>query len=221
MAPSAEPPVSAGSTRTACADLTGPTGAPNLRDRRIRTVCADFPSLTTGGTPRNSPDLWLRGTCGSVLLGAESERAGAEHELLLEREVEVGVACELIAEVKAGAGAFALVVGPAGVGKTRLLRETLVRELERDFAFGVVRQLFEPKVSGTAPAAGAGCSRMRRSWRRRCSMLAMVNALVATARMRCGLVCTTGGLFRAFPSAPGCAASRGGWHPGRGRHPGR
>ena len=81
---------------------------------------------------------------------------------LLEREVELGVARELIAGAKAGGGALALVEGAPGVGKTRLLREVSVlareagleiagaraSELERDFAFGVVRQLFEPRVSG-------------------------------------------------------------------------
>src|SRR5262245_66281655 len=56
--------------------------------------------------------------------------------------------------------AVALVQGPAGIGKTRLLVETRERagsegfrvlsarggELERELPFGVVRQLFEPVV---------------------------------------------------------------------------
>ena len=65
-----------------------------------------------------------------------------------------------------GSGGLALVEGPAGVGKSSLLREavTVARrlgfdtanarasELEREFAFGLVRQLFEPKLA----AADAG-----------------------------------------------------------------
>ncbi|MFI8294240.1 AAA family ATPase [Streptomyces sp. NPDC085614] len=61
-----------------------------------------------------------------------------------------------------------LAQGPAGIGKTRLLAEARGQaveagarvaaaragELERDFALGVVRQLFEPLLSG--PDAGDG-----------------------------------------------------------------
>ena len=71
-----------------------------------------------------------------------------------ERELEeLGRVC---AATRQGEGAAAIVEGPAGIGKTRLLAaagesaDDLVvlraraSELERDFAFGVVRQLLEP-----------------------------------------------------------------------------
>src|SRR5206468_2428569 len=60
-----------------------------------------------------------------------------------------------------GAGQFLVLEGTAGIGKTRLLTETRTlaarqgfrvlaargSELEREFAFGVVRQLLEPTLT--------------------------------------------------------------------------
>jgi DNA-binding CsgD family transcriptional regulator len=82
-------------------------------------------------------------------------------EALLERELELKTLAEGLDRACAGDGTLLLVQGPAGVGKTVLAREaraaasrTRVRpleargsELERPFAFGVVRQLLEPLVS--------------------------------------------------------------------------
>lgn len=81
---------------------------------------------------------------------------------LLERESEVASVTAAIGAAADGAGALLLVRGPAGIGKTRLVEaardeasvcgiRTLVArggQLERDFAFGVVRSLFEPVVRG-------------------------------------------------------------------------
>ena len=64
----------------------------------------------------------------------------------------------------AGGGTLLLVEGPAGVGKTELVREARAAavqagvtpleargsELEQPFAFGIVRQLLEPMI-GEAP----------------------------------------------------------------------
>ncbi|MEO6996675.1 MAG: AAA family ATPase [Terracoccus sp.] len=96
---------------------------------------------------------------------------------LWEREREIGVLKELIADASAGAGRLALVEGVAGIGKSRLVGEaqTLAGaagfqvltarggELEQQFPFGIARQLFErtltdPQVrerwlSGAAGAA--------------------------------------------------------------------
>ena len=83
---------------------------------------------------------------------------------LRERERELGTLREGLERACAGAGTLLLVEGPAGVGKTELVREAraaAVRarvtpleargsELEQPFAFGVVRQLLEPMV-GEAP----------------------------------------------------------------------
>jgi DNA-binding CsgD family transcriptional regulator len=77
---------------------------------------------------------------------------------LLEREQEVASLDALVRGAASGKAGVALVEGPPGIGKTRLLREARARageagfrvlfarggELEREFPFGVVRQLFEP-----------------------------------------------------------------------------
>ncbi len=77
---------------------------------------------------------------------------------LVERDAELGRLRELIARTREGVGALVVVEGPPGIGKTRLLERaramaaeagfTRLRaragELERDFSYGVVRQLFDP-----------------------------------------------------------------------------
>jgi DNA-binding CsgD family transcriptional regulator len=98
---------------------------------------------------------------------------------LLERERELAELDRLINEANAGRGRLVLVEGPAGIGKSELLAAVRRRarsqevtvlsarpsELDREFPFGVVRQLFEPVVSepervaalmrGAAALAGA------------------------------------------------------------------
>jgi DNA-binding CsgD family transcriptional regulator len=85
---------------------------------------------------------------------------------LLERERELQLIDEAIARVREGTGATLVIEGPAGIGKTALLRaareraggarlSTLSgagRELEQGFAFGVARQLFEPALRSFEPA---------------------------------------------------------------------
>ena len=84
---------------------------------------------------------------------------------LLEREAELEALDALIADAGEGRGRLALVEGPAGIGKTRLLEEAAGRavgrattvlaarggELEQDFGFGIVRQLFEPELVRAGP----------------------------------------------------------------------
>lgn len=78
---------------------------------------------------------------------------------LLEREGELERIEAAIDRGCAGRGAVVLVEGPAGIGKTALLREAgriadgrmtvlsaRATQLEREFAFGAVRQLLEPPV---------------------------------------------------------------------------
>ncbi|HEX2232588.1 MAG TPA: AAA family ATPase, partial [Thermoleophilaceae bacterium] len=81
---------------------------------------------------------------------------------LVDREQELQTLLSLIDAAAGGRGGIAFLEGPAGIGKTRLLaaaREIAEdrgmgvltatgSELERDFPFGVVRQLFEPTVAG-------------------------------------------------------------------------
>jgi DNA-binding CsgD family transcriptional regulator len=79
---------------------------------------------------------------------------------LFERERELGQIEALIEEAGALAGHVVVIEGPAGIGKSQLLAEARERaaasmatlsarasELERDFPFGVVRQLFEGAVA--------------------------------------------------------------------------
>jgi DNA-binding CsgD family transcriptional regulator len=93
---------------------------------------------------------------------------------LLERDRELGVLDGLVRDALEGRPAVAVVEGPAGIGKTRLLAEAREKaratgftvlaarasDLERELPFGVVRQLFEPVLadgsqflSGSAAAA--------------------------------------------------------------------
>ena len=85
--------------------------------------------------------------------------------VLLEREGEIESLATLVDAVGAGSGGLAWIDGPAGIGKTRLLDSAAALaeerglaalqarggELEREFPYGVVRQLFEPRLA----AAGA------------------------------------------------------------------
>jgi DNA-binding CsgD family transcriptional regulator len=85
---------------------------------------------------------------------------------LLERDPEVATIDEALSAAKGGAGRVVLFQAPAGLGKSSLLDaarrraadagfEPLAargRELEREFSFGVARQLFEARM-WAAPAA--------------------------------------------------------------------
>jgi hypothetical protein len=84
----------------------------------------------------------------------------AREDLLLERDRELGLLGWLLSEAAAGRAHLAVIEGPAGIGKTRLVSEArrnavdtgfkvLAAQgalLEPDFPFGVVRQLFEADV---------------------------------------------------------------------------
>lgn len=86
--------------------------------------------------------------------------------LLLEREHELEAVGDAIARASGGAGGMVLIEGPPGVGKSRLLAaaRNLARDrgmrvleargavLEREFVFGVVRQLFEPAAIAVSDA---------------------------------------------------------------------
>jgi DNA-binding CsgD family transcriptional regulator len=85
---------------------------------------------------------------------------------LLERGAELAVIAEQLAAARRGAGCLLMVEGPAGIGKTRLVRAACdgaracdmavltarAGELERGLPYGVVRGLFEELVV-RAPAA--------------------------------------------------------------------
>jgi DNA-binding CsgD family transcriptional regulator len=81
--------------------------------------------------------------------------------LLLERAYELELLQSAIADARDGSGRIVIIEGPAGIGKSALLDQarTLAaeaglrvlaargNELEREFAFGVARQLFEMPVA--------------------------------------------------------------------------
>lgn len=81
---------------------------------------------------------------------------------LLEREDQLELVERLLFDAREGHGVLVLFKGPAGIGKSRLLGAAcedaeahgvqVLRarggELERDFSYGVVRQLFEARLAG-------------------------------------------------------------------------
>jgi DNA-binding CsgD family transcriptional regulator len=88
-------------------------------------------------------------------------KGAASTQQLLERSEELARIESALTEARAGRGRFVLIEGPPGIGKTALLAAARTAaaeggmrvlrsrgaELERDFAFGVVRQLFEPPLA--------------------------------------------------------------------------
>ena len=86
-------------------------------------------------------------------------------QALLERDSALAQVDQRLGGAVAGEGSLLLVEGPAGIGKTHLILAALRRgrelgldtlsargaELERDFAYGVVRQLFEAPVLAASP----------------------------------------------------------------------
>ncbi len=86
--------------------------------------------------------------------------AGPTEGALAERDEELSRLEAALSRAEAGEGGLVVVEGPAGIGKSRLLaaargmagarelRTLRARggELERDFAYGVVRQLFEREL---------------------------------------------------------------------------
>jgi predicted ATPase len=90
---------------------------------------------------------------------------------LVEREAELRAIADVLAPSTPAPHAVAVISGPAGIGKTRLLDALTLRagedgrylvlgaraaELETDLAWGVVRQLFAPVARDLArPAARA------------------------------------------------------------------
>ena len=85
---------------------------------------------------------------------------------MLERERELEALEEVLHRARLGDGGLVVVEGAAGIGKSRLMEELRERgaraglrvlaeqgsDLEREFAFGVVRQLFEARVHGPGGA---------------------------------------------------------------------
>jgi DNA-binding CsgD family transcriptional regulator len=85
--------------------------------------------------------------------------------LLLEREAQVAALDALAGAARGGDGRFVVIEGSMGIGKTRLLAEARAiagsagmrvlaargGEFEGEFAYGIVRQLFEPLLASANP----------------------------------------------------------------------
>ncbi|HEY1277780.1 MAG TPA: AAA family ATPase [Thermoleophilaceae bacterium] len=131
--------------------------------------------------PAAVPAAQLREPGAETLPTAQLREPGAETlptARLLERGTELETVGDVFARASGGAGGLVVIDGPAGVGKTALLEaaraeaaaaglltlQARAAELERAFAFGVVRQLFddairdspiEPQALFTGPARRA------------------------------------------------------------------
>ena len=89
---------------------------------------------------------------------------------LLDRDAEVAALAALLDATRSGEGRLVVIEGSAGIGKTRLLGEARVLavaaefdvltarggELEGQFAFGIVRQLFEAPLAALNAERRAG-----------------------------------------------------------------
>jgi AAA ATPase domain len=99
-------------------------------------------------------------------------------QALLERDAALAMIDRRLRDAIAGRGSLLLIEGPAGIGKTRLVlaagqhgRELGLTtlnargsELERDFAYGLIRQLFEaPLVAASPPERGRAPGRRGRA----------------------------------------------------------
>jgi DNA-binding CsgD family transcriptional regulator len=99
-------------------------------------------------------------TFGTSAVGWRQMKAAAATEPLLERNEELARIESALAEARARRGRFLVIEGPAGIGKTALLAAARTAaaeggmrvlrsrgtQMETNFAFGVVRQLFEPPL---------------------------------------------------------------------------
>ena len=133
-------------------------GTHRLRDleRPEHVFAVDHPDLPVSAEPRRAPTK--RSTSGDppVELSSLGIRAGPARPLL-ERDAELAALQAAVAAARAGEGRLVVLEGSAGIGKSSLLAESRAiasgagmrvlgaraGEHEAEFAFGVVRQLFE------------------------------------------------------------------------------
>jgi class 3 adenylate cyclase/DNA-binding CsgD family transcriptional regulator len=121
----------------------------------IEGLAGEFPPLSTREREKARPRIPRR--------RAEVQVATTP---LLEREAEVAALHAVVDGAASGAGRVVAIEGRAGMGKTRLVAEARAlatdvgfevlvarsADLEQEFAFGVVRQLFEPYLASLSTA---------------------------------------------------------------------
>ena len=140
-------------------------GMHRLRDlgRPEHVFALDHPDLPVSAEPRRA--LNKHSTPGDlpVELSSLGIRAGPARPLL-ERDGELAALQEAIAAARAGEGRLVVIEGSAGIGKSSLLAESRAiasgagmrvlgaraGEHEAEFAFGVVRQLFEQPLANAS-----------------------------------------------------------------------
>jgi DNA-binding CsgD family transcriptional regulator len=103
------------------------------------------------------------------MLQASVLPSGGSTVLLLEREAQVAALQALADAARGGGGRLVVIEGSAGIGKTRLLAEARAiagsagmrvlaargGEFEGEFAYGIVRQLFDALLASASPALRA------------------------------------------------------------------
>jgi class 3 adenylate cyclase len=135
-------------------DLAEALGLRDLGEHRLRDLDRperifelQYPGMATGFAPIET-------------LGVQPVGARVRAPSLVGREEELAAVESSLAAARSGTGTMLLVEGPAGIGKTSLLRAARERaaergmtvlharatELERDYPMGVARQALEPAI---------------------------------------------------------------------------
>ena len=121
--------------------------------------------LEVDGLPREFPPLSTRTTKPKPRIPRRRTDVQVSDTPLLEREAEVAALLAVVDAAQSGAGRVVAIEGRAGMGKTRLVAEARAladdagfevlvarsADLEQEFAYGVVRQLFEPFLASLPP----------------------------------------------------------------------
>jgi DNA-binding SARP family transcriptional activator/DNA-binding CsgD family transcriptional regulator len=139
--------------RTLLRDELGATPGPalvGLHEQLLRAEAAEPPARPAPGPATAAPAVVVAG-----------DPPPEDPSSLVEREREIAMLDAVLLEAGAGHGRVALIEGTAGIGKSRLLAEARRRamtgdaltlsargsQLEGEFPFGAVRQLFEAVAS--------------------------------------------------------------------------
>ena len=131
-------------------------------------------AVCVGANPKRIPKLLVFDPRRSVVMAFASVLpSGGTTSVLLEREDHVASPPGTADTARAGGGRLVVIEGTAGIGKTRLLGEVRAiadsagmrvlaargGELEGEFAYGIVRQLFEPLLASVLQMSAKSCSR--------------------------------------------------------------
>src|SRR3954447_9138668 len=144
-------------TQSPSLDAVSPPVRTSVPDPRTGPSGSPYQGEGSGSASATEPVGGLR----TATASRPPLRARRPRDELVERDRELAELTTCLADALDEQGRLALVSGPAGIGKSRLLAEArhLVdetgalllsarcSELEREFGFGAVRQLFEPLLT--------------------------------------------------------------------------